>query len=585
MMPLRRLLALLWLCSGLALAADNSLIPEAASAPGATPAAAQSGRAEHFMAVTANPHATAAAVAMLRRGGSAVDAAIAAQLVLGLVEPQASGIGGGAFMLYWDRQPQRLRYYDGRETAPAAVDENYFLQANGQPLPFFDAVIGGYSVGVPGVVRMLALSHRQHGRLPWAMLFEPAIRLAEHGFAISPRLNTLISETPRLRESPTLRGYLFLPDGSPKPAGTLLNNPAYAKTLRLLARSGEEAFYNGPIARDIVAAVQANPNRPGKLALADIDNYRAREREPLCADYHTYRVCGPAPPSSGGSTVLAILGMLQAVGPAQREPDSLAFYHHFAEASRLAFADRDTYLGDPDFVAIPLAGLVAPDYLAARARLIDPAKAAVEVSPGQPTWPRAAAVDYLRSASPELVSTSHISIVDSFGNALSMTTSVESAFGSRVMVDGFILNNQLTDFSFTPRDQAGRQVANRIQPGKRPRSSMAPMIVFKEGRPVLLLGSPGGARIIDYVAKTLVYILDDSLRMDAAIASPHIIAMGRGVELEQGRVGAGVDGGLEALGHLVKTQPQASGLNGIAIDERGLSGVSDPRREGTVGGE
>lgn len=580
----RLLPLLLVVFCGHSLAADNSNIPEAASALNVT----QSATAQHFMAVTANRHATAAAVAMLERGGSAIDAAIAAQLVLGLTEPQSSGIGGGAFALYWEKSKQKLHYFDGRETAPAAVDENYFLQDDGKPLPFADAVIGGHSVGVPGVVKLFALTHKHYGKLKWATLFEPAIALAETGFVISPRLYTLLKETPRLLESAALRDYFFLPEGNPKPVGFVLKNPAYAKTLKQLAREGEQAFYQGDIARAIVAAVNTSDNssnnNAGKITLRDLTAYRALEREPVCGSYLVYRVCGAAPPSSGGTTVLAILGMLQQFPAAQRPADSVAFYHLFAEASALAFADRDTYLADPDFTAVPTAELIAPDYLAARAALIDPAKAMPTATAGEPRWPKAAHVDYLTAASPELQSTSHLSIVDRFGNAFSMTTSIESAFGSRVLVGGFLLNNQLTDFSFTPRDQSGKRVANRIEPGKRPRSSMAPTIVFKDKQPHLLIGSPGSARIIDYVAKTLVYVLDGDRTLAEAIASPHIVSLNRGIEVEPGAVSDSTKAALTALGHPLKEVPQSSGLNGVLIEQERLTGASDPRREGAAAG-
>ncbi|MFT3929704.1 MAG: gamma-glutamyltransferase [Spongiibacteraceae bacterium] len=570
-------------------AADNALVPEAAS-NSTEFAVNQNASAQKFMAVTANQHATDAAVKMLKRGGSAIDAMIAAQLVLGLVEPQASGIGGGAFALYWDQRAQKLHYFDARETAPKNVDENYFLLSNGEPQPFLDAVIGGKSVGTPGAVKLLATTHKRFGKLPWKDLFQPAIALAENGFAISPRLHTQLEETPRLFESTALRAYFF--DGDqPKPVGARLKNPAYAKTLRLLAKEGEAAFYRGALARNIVDAVQRDPNQQGPLALADLAAYAIKERDPLCMDYREYTLCGAAPPSSGATTVFAILGMLQRFPVDARPANSVEFAHLFAEASRLAFADRDTYLADPDFVTVPAAGLVAPEYLAARAQLIDPLRAAATVSAGEPAWPtKAAAQNYLTAPSPERAGTSQISIVDNDGNALSMTTTIESAFGSRIFVDGFFLNNQLTDFSFTPRNAAGKQVANRIEPGKRPRSSMAPTIVFRHGKPVLLIGSPGGARIIDFVAKALAYRLDSELPLRESVASAHIISMNRGVELEQ----AGnetLKAALEARGHSVKITAQSSGLNAIWIDEKKrnegkrLTGSSDPRREGAVGGE
>jgi gamma-glutamyltranspeptidase/glutathione hydrolase len=558
-----------------------ALAPEAPSAIGAL----QTSSARHFMAVTANPIATSTAAAILRRGGSAVDAAIAAQMVLGLVEPQSSGLGGGAFMLSWDQRGRHLRNYDGRETAPAAVDERHFLDAGGKPLNFLDAVIGGHAVGVPGVVKMLALAHREQGRLPWAELFQPAIELAERGFAISPRLHTLLRETPRLDVNPAIHAYFFRADGSPKPVGFMLKNPAYANSLRQLAAQGEAAFYRGAIARDIVRAVRHNPNRAGKLALADLTAYRSVERTPVCGSFRQYKVCGAAPPSSGGIAVLQILGMLQHFDDTGWQPDTAPFYHLFAESSRLAFADRDTYVADPDFVPVPIAGLIDPAYLARRARLIDPRHAMATAPAGQPAWPaKAARRDYLRGRSPELICTSHLSIVDADGNAVSMTTSIETAFGSRLLVDGFLLNNQLTDFSFVPATVDGQRIANRIEPGKRPRSSMVPIIVFENEQPVLLLGSPGGARIIDYVAKTLAYALENKMSLADAIASPHVVAMNRGLELEEGRVGEGVRKQLQALGHDITEAPETSGLGGIQKTGGTLNGSADPRREGTAEG-
>jgi gamma-glutamyltranspeptidase/glutathione hydrolase len=577
-----------------ACAADDSIVPEAASAINSSATV----HAKQFMAVTANPLATDAATDILRRGGSAADAAIAAQLVLGLVEPQASGIGGGAFMLYWNQADRRLRSYDGRETAPSAVDENLFLKANGETLGFFDAVIGGRSVGIPGVVKLMALSHRNHGKLPWGELFKPALQLAEQGFPVSPRLYTLLKATPRLAINEPVREYFFQPDGSPWPVGYRLKNPAYAATLKLLARDGEKVFYTGSVARAMVQTVRQNPHQPGKLALADLKAYQVRERAPICGAFRQYRVCGPAPPSSGGTTVLAILGILEHLDASLLGPESTSFYHLFAEASRLAAADRDTYIADPDFATVPANGLIAPAYLQRRAALIDPKTTLPPVQAGSPEWPvgqvaRNDIRNYVLSLSPELPSTSHISIVDAAGNAVSMTTSIETAFGSRLLVAGFLLNNQLTDFSFAPTGVDGKRVANRVEGGKRPRSSMAPVIVFQDDQPILLLGSPGGARIIDYVAKTLFYMLGSGMPMEQAIASPHIIDMNKGLELEQGRVAASTVAELAAMGHEVRENAQTSGLNGIWIDrqategkvERVLSGSPDPRREGTAAGD
>jgi gamma-glutamyltranspeptidase/glutathione hydrolase len=529
-------------------------------------------------------------------------------MVLGSVEPQSSGIGGGAFMLYWDQGNQNLHAFDGRETAPMAVDDRYFLTPSGKPEEFLDAVIGGHSVGTPGVVRMLALTHRRFGKLPWADLFEPAVQLAERGFPISPRLYTLLRDTPKLAINPDLNTYFFNADGSPKAVGTVLKNPAYAATLKLLAQQGEKAFYEGAIARAVVDKVHNNAHRPGQLALADLKRYRAIERDPICSSFHEYSVCGLPPPSSGGTTVLAILGLLERFPADALKPESTSFYHLFAEASALAFADRDTYLGDPDFVSIPTQGLIAPDYLAARSRLIDPQRAMPKPASGQPQWPakvaatvpatvpatKTMATTYRQSTSPERISTSQLNIVDAQGNALTMTTTIEGAFGSRLLVGGFLLNNQLTDFSFAPAGADGKLVANRIQPGKRPRSSMAPTMVFKQGKPVLLAGSPGGARIIDYVAKTLMYIIEADMPMDKAIASPHIVDLGAVLELETGRVGEDQKQALHALGHTLIEADETSGLSAIRMStvgintttaERRLSGANDPRREGSVRGE
>ena len=555
------------------------VVPEAASA--LTDQRAVTAR--HFLAATNNPLATETARDILARGGSAADASIAAQLVLGLVEPQSSGLGGGAFLLYWDAASRKLHAYDGRETAPGAVDTDYFLRADGSPEPFLQAVIGGHSVGTPGAVSLMALLHEKHGRLPWAELFQPAIALAERGFAISPRLHTLLRETPQVAVNAAIRTYFFQPDGSPKPVGSRLRNPAYAETLRKIAEQGPNAFYRGDIARDIVSTVHANPSRPGALALSDLANYRALERPPLCAPFRVYLICGAPPPSSGATTVLAILGLLQRFDPASQPPGSTPFLHRFAEASKLAFADRDAYVADPAYIDVPAAQLVAPDYLRRRSARIDDDQALSKAAAGAPAELGVGARQ--QAASPELISTTQLSLVDAQGNALAMTTSIETAFGSRLFVHGFLLNNQLTDFSFTSADNSGKPVANRIEPFKRPRSSMAPTIVFRDGEPVLLLGSPGGSRIIDYVARTLLYTLDGGLPLDAAIAAPHIADVGAGLELETGGFAPEQKRALEALGHTIKEMPQTSGLNGIVISKEGLTGAADPRREGRVSGE
>ncbi|WP_372864438.1 gamma-glutamyltransferase [Spongiibacter sp.] len=577
-MPTKWLLRIgLALWTSCALASDPLIVPEAASGFGTLKAANH----RHAMAVTANPHASDAARQILQQGGSAVDAAIAAQLVLGLVEPQSSGIGGGAFMLHWQADSGDLSAWDGRETAPANADEHYFLQADGQPQAFFDAVIGGHSVGVPGVLAMLEAAHRKHGKLAWGDLFQPAIALAEQGFAISDRLHILLSRMPKVAVNPAIQRYFFLasPQGwQAKPAGHRLRNPAYANTLRRLAKLGSDDFYRGQLARQLVAAVRNDPNRAGTLSLSDLANYRPKQRPALCAPFRQYQLCGAPPPSSGGSTVLAILGILEAYE--QRMGLRADWQHGFVEASKLAFADRNHYVGDPDFVDVPSQGLVDRNYLSQRARLISNSKVIERAPPGQPpgAQPRQS------RASPELPSTTHLSIVDSWGNVVSMTSSIETAFGSRIMVGGFLLNNQLTDFSFAPRDAEGAPVANRVQAGKRPRSSMAPTIVLDNDRAVLAIGSPGGARIIDYVAASLYRILALKMPVAEAIAQGHIVAMGRGVEMESDRADSATLARLRGRGHPVSIKDQTSGLHAIYIDEQGLQGGADPRREGEIRG-
>ncbi|MEX1664388.1 gamma-glutamyltransferase [Zhongshania arctica] len=555
-------------------ASDPVIIPEAASGFRDTTTVS----AKSAMAVTANPYATYTAEKILRAGGSAIDAGIAAQLVLGLVEPQSSGIGGGAFMLYWDASQKQLSSWDGRETAPQLVDENHFLTSDSQPMGFFDAVIGGYSVGVPGVLAMLEASHNKFGKLPWEALFAPAISLASNGFIVSPRLHTLLVKMPKVAVNPAIESYFFSDAKTPKPIGTVLKNPAYARALSKIASKGSAVFYKGDIANNIVKAVKSDPNRAGLLRKSDLANYKASERAPVCATFRSYKVCGAPPPSSGGTTVIAILKMIEAVedrSPAFSEAD---FLHTFIEASRLAFEDRNAFVADPDFVEVPTAGLVDSGYLNQRAALIDIEKRALSVAAGKPP----AAPIRIRSASPELPSTSHFSIVDANGNVLSMTSSIETAFGSRIFVDGFLLNNQLTDFSFTPENADGSKIANRIQAGKRPRSSMSPMIVFKDDKPLLAIGSPGGARIIDYVAASLYRILAEDEDIAHAISAGHVIAMGDTTELETGRFSEEVKNELQLRGHQFTERDQTSGLHGIVIKESGLEGAADPRREGQV---
>ena len=547
-----------------------------------TAQAAQAAGARHMIAA-ANPFAAQAGLDMLARGGSAVDAAIAAQMVLNLVEPQSSGIGGGGFMLRYDAESRSVAAYDGRETAPAAATPELFLGPEGAPLEFFDAVIGGRAVGVPGLLAMLKLAHQRHGKLPWAALFEPAITLAERGFALSPRLHKLIGEARDVGRYATARSYFFNDQGLPKPVGARLANPDFAATLRAIAKGGAKAFYEGDIAAAMVAAVHGATDNPGLMTLADLAGYEPKLRDPVCRSYRQWRVCGMGPPSSGGITTLEILGLLEGFDLAALAPGSAEAVHLISEASRLAYADRARYLADSDFQPVPIRGLLDRGYLASRANLIDPGFSMGQASPGEPPWRDGG----LGADDPgeEGHSTSHLAVVDGDGNAVSMTTSIESAFGSRIMVRGFLLNNQLTDFSFRPHVD-GVAVANRVEAGKRPRSSMAPTLVLDgDGRLAFSIGSPGGSRIIAYVAQSLVALLDWRLDMQAAVALPHHVNRNGPIDLEEGTPLTALGPALEALGHEVRIRPLTSGLHGIAVTDHGLQGGADTRREGVVLGD
>jgi gamma-glutamyltranspeptidase/glutathione hydrolase len=539
-------------------------------------------RADRQMVVAANPLAAQAGLEILRQGGSAIDAAIAVQMVLNLVEPQSSGIGGGGFLLYFDGKTATVEAYDGRETAPAAATSDMFLNTDGTPMEFFDAVVGGLSVGAPGILRMLEMAHRDHGRLPWARLFEPAIDLAERGFPISPRLHGLIADDEYLRASRSATPYFYQPDGAPLPVGAIRRNPELAATFRLIAQAGADGFYTGPIADDIVAAVQGAAPRAGRLTAGDLREYRAIKRQPVCRVYRVWQVCGMPPPSSGGIATLQILGLLEGFDLARLDPVSVEAVHLQAEASRLAFADRDRYLADPDFVAVPAAGLLFDEYLEQRARLISRDRSMGKAQPGIPGRQAAWSI---QAPQLEPVSTSHVSIVDRDGNAVSFTSSIENAFGSRLMVRGFLLNNQLTDFAFQP-EVDGRFVANRVQPGKRPRSSMSPTIVLGADRRLLLVvGSPGGSSIIGYVAKALIAILDFALDPQSAVASPNFINRNGPTEIEQGSALEAIVPQLQQLGHEVKLNTMTSGLHAILVTPDGLIGGADPRREGVAVGD
>jgi len=545
------------------------------------------------MVAAANPLAVEAGYEMLKKGGTAIDAAIATQLVLTLVEPQSSGIGGGAFLVYYDGK--KVQAFDGRETAPSKADEHLFQRPDGTPLSRTEGIVGGRSTGAPGVLRMLELAHRQHGKLAWKTLFEPAIRLSENGFKVSPRLNSLLAGDPFIGKDPQARAYFYGPDGKPWPVGHVLKNPELAQTLREIAQGGADVFYKGRIARDIEAKVKGHPTNPGLLTAADIGAYQSKLREPVCNDYRAYTVCGMPPPSSGGIAVAQMLGMfetrdMKALAPSNGVP-GLEAVHVFSEVGRLAYADRDRYAADTDFVPLPGRGMPAlldKNYLGQRAALIKErsmGKAPAGNPPGvEMAW------NWGLDNSIEAHSTSHIVAVDEYGAGLSMTTSVEDAFGSRQMVDGFILNNQLTDFSFDSRDANG-PIANRVEPGKRPRSAMSPTIVFdkKTGKFVEAVGSPGGPLIINYVAKVLVGTLDWGLDMQQAIALPNFGSRNGPTELEAGRFPASEIRALEARGHTVRTGEQTSGLHGVQrIQIHGvplLFGGADPRREGVAKGD
>ena len=581
--PNRRavLAAALLVLAPLSPGAADEIAPEGATGlrDPAAPAAAL-----REIAVAANPHAARAGAAVLARGGGAVDAAIAMQMVLNLVEPQSSGIGGGGFMLHFDSATGALTTHDGRESAPARADAALFLKPDGSAPGYFEALVGGRSVGAPGLLRMLERAHAAHGRLPWRDLFAPAIALAEAGFAISPRLHALAGRVPTLKAFPDTAAYFLDAGGAAKAPGTVLRNPALADTFRLIADGGAGVFYDGPIARDIVAAVAGAARNPGLLALDDLAAYRARERPPVCLVYRGHRVCGMGPPSSGGVTVLQILGLL--AGFDMPPEGSLAAAHLIAEAMRLAYADRDRYIADPDFAAVPVNGLLDSAWLVRRAALIDPARAGGRRRPGAPAG--ASGTAWGDGETAEAPSTTHLSVVDRHGNAVAMTTSIEFAFGSALTVRGFLLNNQLTDFAFTP-ERDGAPVANRVAPGKRPRSSMAPTLVFDpHDRLALALGSPGGSRIICYVATALIGLIDWRLDPMEAAAMPHLCNRNGATELEAGTPAAALAAGLEALGHEVKMRDMNSGLHIVAVartpDGRALRGGVDPRREGAATG-
>jgi gamma-glutamyltranspeptidase/glutathione hydrolase len=526
--------------------------------------------APQAMVAAAHPLAVEAGLEMLRRGGTAVDAAIAVQMMLGVVEPHASGIGGGGFLLHYDAASGAVTVYDGRETAPAGVTPTMFLDADGKPLDFADAVASGLSVGVPGLVAMLELAHREQGRLAWRELFQPAIETARSGFPTPPRLALWLGRLPRLGDEPGIRAVYFN-DGAPKRAGERVTNPALAETMRLLADQGARVFYEGDIAREMVERVRGHA-RPGTLALTDLSGYQPVKREVLCGPYRVWTVCSMPPPSSGGIAILQILKLIEPFRIWNDSPDSLRAAHLIAEASRLAFADRARYVADPAFVAVPVAGLLSDVYLDQRRTLMSPDRSMGDVQPGVPPG-------YVERG------TSHVSIVDRWGNAVSFTTTIEAPFGARMMVQGFILNNELTDFAARP-EIAGRPVANRVQPGKRPRSSMAPTLIFDGDRKLLAaLGSAGGARIIGDTLQTVIGLLDWNLSMQQAVALPRVINLNGLTEIEAETPLSGHADALRALGHRVQVRRHEGGLSGVRRVDGGWEGAADPRRDGAAKGE
>jgi len=549
------------------------------------------------MVATANTHASDAAAAIMAQGGSATDAAITAQLVLTLTEPQSSGIGGGLFMLHYAAADASVTTFDGREKAPLTADGELFLKPDGKPMAWLDAALGGRPVGTPGVISALWKAHQKFGRLEWATLFEPAIRLSEQGFAVSPRLHAAISDADHLEQDGAAAAIYFLGDGDYEepdmavPVGHVLKNLPLAETLKLIAATGPDGFYRGKVAGAIVDVVRSNSVNPGLMTLADLAAYQAIEREPVCAPYRAYRVCGMGPPTSGGLTSLMILGLLEPYQLAKLNPEGLVAAHLFSQASRLAFADRNQYMADADFVDVPVAGLLDRAYLRSRAMLINPVRDMGTAAPGTPPGSGQA----LQAAGSGLVEhgTSHLAIVDMAGNAVSMTMSVERAFGARITAGGFVLNNQLTDFSFVA-SASGKPVANRVEAGKRPRSSMSPSLVLNpDGSLFAVLGSPGGSRIIGFTTRALLGLIDWQMPMQQAVSQLHVINRNSRTELEDTAEDSDLAGALNQFarlaapladhGHEVEVKSLDSGLHGIRILKDGqMDGGADPRREGTV---
>lgn len=529
---------------------------------------------------TANPHSSEAGAKILRSGGNAIDAMVAVQTTLSLTEPQSSGLGGGSFLVYWDNKEKRLTTFDARETAPANVNPRLFQNQSGKTYSFYNSILSGFSVGAPGVPKLLHEVHKKYGSKPWPDLLDHAIALSESGFEISPRLAGLIDQSKQpLSWYDTTRSYFFHDNGEPKSRGTLLKNPAYAETLRAFQTQGADVFYKGTIAKQIVDAVQNTKERPGTLSLSDLANYQVKEREPVCSPYRDYSVCGMGPPSSGAIAVGQILGTLEPFDLATGGPSSIENWQLIGDATRLAFADRGRYVADQDFVPVPVKGLLKKEYLQTRSNMLEAGKKLKVAIAGTPSFDHA--YNYADDQSLEIPSTTHFVIRDTHGNIVSMTSSVENAFGSKLMVGGFLLNNQLTDFSFATHKD-GRLIANSVAPGKRPRSSMTPTIVFKDGVPKMAIGSPGGSRTIPYVAKSIIGMIDWGLNIQETIDLPHITNRFGTFAFEASTKAIEYQKKLEALGYDTVAIPLNSGLHGISIKDGQLHGGSDPRREGVV---
>jgi gamma-glutamyltranspeptidase/glutathione hydrolase len=563
-----RIVRMLAIAAALALSSCNNSPPPA---PGVQQFATQP------FVIAENPLAVQAGLEVHRRGGSAVDAAIAVQAMLSLVEPQSSGVGGGAFMTYYDAPAKRVTIYDGREVAPAQATPDMFVGPDGKPLPFATAVLSGRATGVPGAVKMLAMAHGEHGRLPWSGLFGDAQRTAQQGFTVSLRLERMIHGDAPENAAPDVKSYFSKPDGTLLDAGDTLRNPAYAEFLGRLASQGPDALYKGSTAAKIVARTRAGP-LGGSMTMADLAGYAPTKREPLCRHYRVYQVCVPPPPSSGVA-LLQLFGLLEHTDIAKRGPNDPQAWYLFAEASRIMYADRDRYVGDPAFVEVPLAGLLAPAYIAERARLIGPVAGPPPVA-GMPSGATVAA----RDTTLEPTGTSHFIVGDAQGNVVSMTTTVESIFGSGRMVDGFFLNNQMTDFAFLPRDAEGRPAANAVAPGKRPRSSMTPLVMLApDGRFAGAFGSAGGNAILAYVAKTMVAAIDWNLPTQEAVAAPNLVARGSYFNGEVTKFSPEILAALRAKGIDLKPgQGEDSGVHAVMIRNGRIDGGYDPRREGVV---